>query len=107
MTIAVSHDPSFGPPSLPLPAAPAPAPSSTDAPEGPSAFAIVLAGLGREVSGGEALVRRAETCRAGDLGAPDLLALQAGVCRYGEAVDLAARLIDQARGTVKTVVEGQ
>jgi hypothetical protein len=36
-----------------------------------------------------------------------LLALQAGIYRYGETMDLAARLVDKASGAVKTVVQGQ
>jgi hypothetical protein len=41
------------------------------------------------------------------LGAPALLALQAGIYRYGETMDLAARLVDKASSAVKTVVQGQ
>jgi hypothetical protein len=37
----------------------------------------------------------------------DLIALQAGVYRYGEAVDLASRLVDRATSSVKTVLQGQ
>ena len=36
-----------------------------------------------------------------------LLALQAGIYRYGETMDLAARLVDKASSGVKTVVQGQ
>ena len=42
-----------------------------------------------------------------DLGAGELLALQAGVYRYSEAVDLAAKLVDRASSGVKTVLQGQ
>jgi hypothetical protein len=42
-----------------------------------------------------------------DLGPGDLLALQAGVYRYSEAVDLSAKLIDRATSGVKTVLQGQ
>jgi len=37
----------------------------------------------------------------------DLIALQAGVYRYGEAVDLASRLIDRVTSGVKTIVQAQ
>jgi hypothetical protein len=42
-----------------------------------------------------------------DLGGAELLALQAGVYRYSEAVDLAAKLVDRASSGVKTVLQGQ
>ena len=45
--------------------------------------------------------------RNGTLGSADLLALQAGVYRYGEVVDLASRLVDRASSAVKTVIQGQ
>ena len=77
--------------------------------EGPSPFERVLRGLGREVDRGETLVRRA-TAGAGsgqELGSMELLALQAGVYRYSEAVDLSAKLVDRAASGVKTVLQGQ
>jgi hypothetical protein len=37
----------------------------------------------------------------------DLIALQAGVYRYSETVDLASRLIDRATAAVKTVLQSQ
>jgi hypothetical protein len=36
-----------------------------------------------------------------------LLALQAGIYRYGETIDLAAQLVEKASTAVKTVVQGQ
>ena len=42
-----------------------------------------------------------------DLASGDLLALQAGVYRYSEAVDLSAKLVDRATSGVKTVIQGQ
>jgi hypothetical protein len=36
-----------------------------------------------------------------------LLALQAGIYRYGETMDLAAQLVDKASTGVKTIVQGQ
>ncbi|MGH7270337.1 MAG: hypothetical protein ACREJ3_07880 [Polyangiaceae bacterium] len=75
----------------------------------PSAFEKVLRGVGREVSGGESLMRAAMT--AGGAGRTldpgEIIALQAGVYRYGETVDLASRLVDRATGSVKTVLQGQ
>lgn len=72
----------------------------------PSPFAKILAGLGREVDKGEGLVDKA--VRGGqELGNVELLALQAGVYRYSEAVDLTAKLVDRATSGVKTVIQGQ
>ena len=94
-----------------IPEAPASAPKQPvhppKAPDGePSAFQRMLHGIGREVERGEATVKQA--LRAGGaMGAPELLALQAGVHRYSESVDLAAKLVDRATNGVKTVVQGQ
>jgi len=75
----------------------------------PSAFARLLSGLGREMQRGEHTVQGAIAASKGgrDLGPAELLALQAGVYRYGEAVDLAAKLVDRAATGVKTVIQGQ
>lgn len=76
--------------------------------EGPSPFARILHGLGREVDRGEGMVRRAiGASGAQEMGNVELLALQAGVYRYSEAVDLSAKLVDRAASGVKTVLQGQ
>lgn len=77
--------------------------------EEPSPFARILHGLGAEVDRGEKLVRRAIHGSSGgaELGNGELLALQAGVYRYSEAVDLSAKLVDRATSGVKTVIQGQ
>jgi hypothetical protein len=76
---------------------------------GVTSFAGVLKGLGQEVQRGESLMQTALGAgRSGrELPAADLIALQAGVYRYGEVVDLASRLVDRATSSVKTVLEGQ
>jgi hypothetical protein len=86
-----------------------PAAPPTQVEREPSPFARLLAGLGDEVNRGEAMTKQAiAASRAGrDLGADELLALQAGVYRYSEAVDLAAKLVDRASSGVKTVLQGQ
>ena len=71
-----------------------------------SPFARMLQGIGREMTRGEATMRGALHA-GGNLGAAELLALQAGVYRYSEAVDLAAKLVDRASSGVKTVIQGQ
>jgi hypothetical protein len=119
MSIAVAREPL--PPTLALPSPPPEAPaqaaqarppnaaSATDATaQPPSAFAGLLQSLAREVHRGESLTRSAlGVASAGQaMGPAELIALQAGIYRYGEAVDLASRLIDRATGAVKTVVQG-
>ncbi len=75
----------------------------------PSPFARLVRGFAREADRGEATVRSVldPARQAVPLGAPALLALQAGIYRYGETMDLAARLVDKASTAVKTVVQGQ
>lgn len=75
--------------------------------EGPSPFGRLLRALGREVDRGEATVKRVLSPSATDLGPGELLALQAGIYRYSEAVDLSAKLVDRATSGLKTVLQGQ
>ncbi|MGH7437433.1 MAG: hypothetical protein ACRENE_17280 [Polyangiaceae bacterium] len=86
----------------------APAPVS---PSGaPPPFARLLRGLAAEIEGGEGIARNAvsHAARAKESPGPlELLALQEGVYRYSEALDLAARLVDRAATSVKTVLQGQ
>jgi hypothetical protein len=72
----------------------------------PSPFSKLVASLGREVNQGEQTMSRV-LHGGGDVGPQELLALQAGVYRYSEAVDLAAKLVDRASNGVKTIVQGQ
>jgi hypothetical protein len=95
--------------------APPPAPAASASPPAtrpqarpsPSPFAGLLQSLAREVNRGESLTRSAlGAARAGQaIGPAELIALQAGIYRYGEAVDLASRLVDRATGAVKTVLQ--
>jgi hypothetical protein len=70
----------------------------------PSGFQQALGSLGREIDKGEKLVQRALR-GGGQLGAADLIALQAGIYRYSEAVDLAAKLVDRAGNAVRTTLQ--
>jgi hypothetical protein len=82
---------------------PSSAPSDT-----PSPFAQLLRGLGHEVQGSETMVHQAiASARGGELKPAELIALQAGVYRYSEAVDLASRLVENATSGLKTVIQGQ
>jgi hypothetical protein len=89
-----------------LPPAPSAAASTGSPSETP--FAHLLEGIGRELGRGEATTRAAIASIAGgrDLGPGQLIALQTGVYRYSEAIDLASRLVDRATGDVKTVLQG-
>jgi hypothetical protein len=104
---SVAREPA--PPAFSLPDEPSlPRAGAAAATDGPSPFAALLESLAHEVHDGESLTRAAlGAARARQaLGPAELIALQAGIYRYGEAVDLASRLIDRATGAVKTVVQG-
>jgi len=70
-----------------------------------SSFKQVLHALGNEAKKGEALVERA-THAHGEISAGDMIALQAGVYRWVEVVDLASKLVDRATQAAKTVTQG-
>jgi len=95
------------PPHDPRPSASSPDATGPPTGEEPSPFALLVRRLGREVDRGEALTRKAIEGGGKDLGSGELLALQAGVYRYSEAVDLSAKLVDRASSGVKTVLQGQ
>jgi hypothetical protein len=94
-------------PSAPL--RPPNAPANAAHGEGPSPFARLVRGFAGEADRGEASMKR--VLAAGRANVPldptSLLALQAGIYRYGETMDLAAQLVDKASTGVKTIVQGQ
>src|SRR5450755_1663679 len=75
-------------------------------PEAPveGAFSKAMRGLGREIDVGEAQVASASQLHNYDTGT--LIALQAGIYRYTEAVDLASKIVDRATNAVRTVLQG-
>lgn len=84
---------------------PAPLPSGSAAPSAAGvSFAQALHGLGAAVDRGEALIGRATRGGLGGLDSAQLIALQAGIYRYSEAVDLVAKLVDRASSAVRTIV---
>jgi len=101
-----ANDPTLRAPASTEAATVLPPPSAREA-ASPS-FAQVLRGLGREIDSGETAMRSAvASMRAGgDFSPSQLIALQSGVYRYSEAIDLASRLVDRATSGVKTVVQG-
>ena len=75
-------------------------------PEGPG-FGAVLRALGEETRKGERLMKAASSGGYGrDIAPGDLLALQAGVYRYVEVVDLASKLVDRVAQGAKQLVSG-
>lgn len=67
-------------------------------------FSRALAGIGGAVDRGEALIASAARGNLGGLDSGQLIALQAGIYRYSEAVDLVAKVVDRASNAVKTVI---
>ena len=67
-------------------------------------FSKALEGLGGAVDRGEALIARAAHGSLGGLDSGQLIALQAGIYRYSEAVDLVAKVVDRTSNAVKTVI---
>lgn len=92
------------PPTAPAPTAAAPVAGPA---EEPSAFGKMVRALGREVDRGESVVKKALAPGASEMGPGELLALQAGIYRYSEAVDLSAKLVDRATSGLRTVLQGQ
>ncbi len=72
-----------------------------------TSFTDLVTRVGRSLDNGERQLRRVEQSAGADLSSAELIALQAGIYRYSEAVDLCAKLIDRATSGVKTVVQGQ
>ncbi|HYQ44961.1 MAG TPA: hypothetical protein VER11_23405 [Polyangiaceae bacterium] len=68
------------------------------------AFARAVRGLAHEIDVGEARAAGASQLRSYDTGT--LIALQVGIYRYTEAVDLASKIVDRATNAVRTVVQG-
>jgi hypothetical protein len=88
-------------PATELPSAPVPGPATSERPE----FGQLLEGVGRAIDGGEALVGRAEQAAYAPMDPGTLIALQAGIYRYSEAIDLTAKIVDRATSAVRTVLQ--
>jgi hypothetical protein len=85
---------------IPLSAEPVAKPEA----EGEGAFSKAMRGLGREIDVGEVQMSSASQLHNYDTGT--LIALQAGIYRYTEAVDLASKIVDRATNAVRTVLQG-
>jgi hypothetical protein len=88
--------------------APVPAASSSalvaEEAKAPTEFSRLMGHLGRTLDQGERTVERAAHGGSG-LGPAELLALQSGIYRYVELVDLTTKLVDRAVGAVKTTLQ--
>jgi hypothetical protein len=106
--ISIAPLPATTPLSPTAPAAPNAPTRATGVPPAES-FGAVLRALGTETARGERLVDRA--VRAGAAGTElsngDVIALQAGIYRYVEVVDLTSKIVDRAAQSVKQVTQGQ
>ena len=67
-------------------------------------FSQALRGVAREIDAGERQAAGASQLRSYDTAS--LIALQAGIYRYTEAVDLASKIVERATSAVKTVLQG-
>lgn len=71
----------------------------------PERFERLMRRLAHEVDAGEAVVRAGARGHYDGLDAGQLIALQAGIYRYSEAVDLTVKLVDRTATTAKTILE--
>jgi len=72
----------------------------------PGTFQTVVEALGARIDAGDAVMRRALGGGMGELDPAALIAVQAGIYRYVEAVDLTAKLVDRSGNAVRTVLQG-
>jgi hypothetical protein len=71
-------------------------------------FAQLLRRLGKELDRGEDLAERAIRGGSHTSSSPEqLIALQAGIYRYSEAVDLVTKLVDRGTQAVRTTLQNQ
>ena len=72
-------------------------------------FGQLLRGLGHELDRGEAIAEAAIRGAGAHAGmSPErLIALQAGIYRYSEAVDLVTKLVDRGTQAVRTTLQNQ
>lgn len=83
------------------PTAPTMRPRAANGPD----FSRIWQRVGREIDRGEATLGGAVRAPVGSLDAGTLIALQAGIYRYGEAIDLTVKLVDRASTAVRTILE--
>lgn len=83
------------------------APDPPSAPDPSGSFHQVLHKLASEVDRGERVVKTALRGNPYDDSSRGMIALQAGVYRYVEAVELCTKLVDRTTGAVRTTLQSQ
>jgi hypothetical protein len=68
-------------------------------------FSHLLRRIGRELDQGEAMMQRVVASSGRALDAAQLIALQAGIYRYSEMVDLAGRFADRSANAIRTTLQ--
>src|SRR4051812_18178938 len=89
--------------------APAPHAERAEAASAAHPFVQLLRGVGQELDRGESLAEKAIR-GVGDpasLSPQHLIALQAGIYRYSEALDLVTKLVDRGTQAVRTTLQNQ
>jgi predicted NBD/HSP70 family sugar kinase len=71
---------------------------------GDGEFRQLLKSIGAEIDRGERLLASI-AAGPGDIDAAELIAVQAGIYRWGEAVDLTAKLVDRAGSAVRVTLQ--
>jgi hypothetical protein len=99
----VVRKPPSSSPESPIP----PPPARRATPDTPGSFHQVLSRLATEVDRGERVVRTALRGNPYDDDTRGMIALQAGVYRYVEAVELCTKLVDRSTAAVKTTLQSQ
>lgn len=92
-------------PTIPPPATSERLPAPSRPPD--ESFSRVLSRLGHRIDEGERSVDRAASRPSASMDPGEMLALQAQVYRYVEAVDLATKLVERATSAVKTTLQNQ
>ena len=68
-------------------------------------FERLVKGVSSALDRGEAFVQAADRAAYAPMDAGTLIALQAGIYRYTEAVELTAKIVDRATNAVRTVLQ--
>lgn len=71
----------------------------------PGTFHRVLLAVGAQADRGERLIRGVVSGRGGPMSAAELIALQAGIYRYTELIDLTSKFVDRAANAVRTTLQ--
>lgn len=71
----------------------------------PRTFHRVLLAVGAQIDRGERLIHGVVAGGGGAMNAAELIALQAGIYRYTELVDLTSKLVDRAASAVRTTLQ--